>query len=129
MGRSPGENVIIRDGTAMLAHWFILDTLLLANQANRDGMHANALALTCQCVEAIGVVELGMCGHPDAEAALLKWEADELTAGKLRAWLQAHVWPRYGTGRWNEPWSTFMGSVMNSVYLAWPMRVSDTVTR
>src|SRR5690625_4137961 len=57
----------------MLAHWFILDTLLLANQANRDGMHANALALTRQCVEAISVVELGVCGHPDAEATLLKW--------------------------------------------------------
>ena len=91
-----------------LAHWFILDTLLLANQANRDGMHANALALTRQCVEAIGVVELGVCGHPDAEAMLLKWDADELTAGKLRAWLQAHVWTAYGSGLWNEPWSTFM---------------------
>lgn len=27
----------------MLAHWFILDTLLLANRANQEGMHANAL--------------------------------------------------------------------------------------
>lgn len=94
--------------TPRLAHWFILDTLLLANQANRDGMHANALALTRQCVEAIGVVELGVCGHPDAEAMLLKWDADELTAGALRAWLQAHVWTGYGSGLWDEPWSTFM---------------------
>lgn len=99
----------------MLAHWFILDTLLLANQANRDGMHANALALTRQCVEAISVVELGVCGHPDAEATLLKWEADELTAGKLRAWLQAHVWPRYGSGLWNEPWSTFMREFASAI--------------
>lgn len=30
----------------MLAHWFLLDTMTLAKQANRDGMHANALALT-----------------------------------------------------------------------------------
>lgn len=57
----------------MLAHWFVLDTLLLASQANRDGMHANALALTRQCVEAISITELGVCGHPDAEAILLKW--------------------------------------------------------
>lgn len=99
----------------MLAHWFILDTLLLANQANRDGMHANALALTRQCVEAIGVVELGVCGHPDAEATLLKWDADELTAGKLRAWLQTHVWPDYGPGLWNEPWSTFMREFAGAV--------------
>jgi hypothetical protein len=92
----------------MLAHWFVLDTLLLANQANRDGMHANALALTRQCVEAISVIELGVCGHPEAEAILLKWDSDDLTPGKLRAWLQANVWPEYGNGMWSEPWSTFM---------------------
>lgn len=105
---SANEMTLQVKSAPMLAHWFILDTLLLANQANRDGMHANALALTRQCVEAIGVIELGMCRHPDAEAVLLKWEADELTAGKLRAWLQTHVWPGYGSGLWNEPWSTFM---------------------
>lgn len=93
---------------AMLAHWFVLDTLLLANQANRDGMHANALALTRQCVEATGVIELGICGHPDAEAQLLKWDDDRLNPGKLRAWLQDNVWPSYGSGLWSEPWFTFM---------------------
>ncbi|WP_054678502.1 hypothetical protein [Microbacterium sp. No. 7] len=91
-----------------LAHWFVLDSLSLANQANREGMHANALALTRQCVEAISVIELGICGHPGAEATLLKWEADELPPGKLRAWLHANVWPQYGTGLWSEPWSIFM---------------------
>lgn len=93
---------------SMLAHWFTLDSLLLANQANRDGMHANALALTRQCLEAIGIIELGICGHPNAEATLLKWEADSLTPGKLRAWLQDNVWLQYGSGLWSEPWSTFM---------------------
>jgi hypothetical protein len=34
----------------MMAHWFLLDNLLLANRANKDGMHANALALTRQCL-------------------------------------------------------------------------------
>jgi hypothetical protein len=100
---------------SMLAHWFVLDTLLLANQANRDGMHANALALTRQCVEAISVIELGICGHPDAEAALLKWDADDLTPGKLRAWLQANLWSNYGSGLWNEPWSTFMREFADAV--------------
>lgn len=72
-------------------------------------MHANALSLTRQCVEAIGVIELGICGHPDAEAQLLKWNGDRLTPGKLRQWLQANVWPPYGSGLWTEPWFTFMG--------------------
>ena len=92
----------------MLAHWFLLDTLLLANQANRDGMHANALALTRQCVESIGVIELGICGHPEAETMLVAWDADQLTPGKLRAWLESNAWPRYGNGLWTEPWSAFM---------------------
>lgn len=92
----------------MLAHWFMLDSLLLANQANRDGMHANALSLTRQCLESLSIIELGLCGHSDAEAQLLKWDADSLTPGKLRAWLETNVWPQYGSGLWAEPWSTFM---------------------
>lgn len=99
----------------MMAHWFVLDTLLLANQANRDGMHANALALTRQCVEAIGIIEVGLCGHPDAEATLLNWDDDRLNPGKLRAWLQENVWPRYGSGLWTEPWSTFMREFSGAV--------------
>lgn len=99
----------------MLAHWFLLDTLLLANQANRDGMHANALALTRQCVESIGIIELGICGHPEAEAVLQRWDADNLTPGKLRTWLEANVWSRYGSGLWAEPWSTFMREFAGAV--------------
>ena len=92
----------------MLAYWFMHDALFLADVANRGGMHANALALTRQCIEAIGVVELGICGHTGAEAALKKWEEDRLEAGKLRAWLENNVWQGYGSGLWNEPWATFM---------------------
>lgn len=92
----------------MMAHWFLLDALLLANRANRDGMHANALAITRQCVEAIGIIELGVCGHPKAEAVLLKWDDDVLRPGDLRAWFESNVWPQYGVGMWTEPWSTFM---------------------
>ena len=90
------------------AHWFLLDSLLLANQANREGMHANALSLTRQCVEAMSVVELGLCGHKDAESTLHQWEKDDLTPGKLRAWLEANVWPAYGSGLWTESWASFM---------------------
>lgn len=99
----------------MLAHWFILDTLLLANQANREGMHANALALTRQCIEAISVIEVGVCNHPDAEAMLLKWEADRAAAGEMRKWLQANVWPSYGAGLWTEPWDVFMRELASAI--------------
>jgi hypothetical protein len=99
----------------MLAHWFLLDTMLFANTANRGGMHANALALTRQCVEAIGIIELGVCGHPEAEAMLTRWDCDDLPPGKLRAWLDRNVWPKYGAGLWTEPWSTFMREFAGAV--------------
>ncbi|EAO9145986.1 hypothetical protein E9961_09565 [Salmonella enterica] len=92
----------------MLAHWFMLDSLLLANRENKDGMHANALALTRQCVEAISIIELGVCGHPEAATVLLKWEKDKMTPGKLRKWLEENVWDKYGSGLWCEPWGIFM---------------------
>lgn len=99
----------------ILAHWFVLDSLLLANQANREGMHAHALALTRQCVEAIGVIELGICGHPGAESTLLRWEADRLSPGPLRAWLEANAWSAYGAGLWSETWSLFMREFANAI--------------
>ncbi|PLT18882.1 hypothetical protein [Ralstonia mannitolilytica] len=78
-------------------------------------MHANALALTRQCIEAISVVELGICKHPDAEAMLLKWDEDRATAGELRKWLQTNVWPNYGTGLWAEPWGVFMREFASAI--------------
>ncbi len=92
----------------MMAHWFLLDALLLANRANREGMHANALALTRQCIEAITIIELGVCKHVDAERLLLDWDRDRLRPGELRAWMEANVWPGYGSGLWREPWGVFM---------------------
>lgn len=112
---SANEMAIQVNHTPLLAHWFMLDTMLLANQANRAGMHANALALTRQCVEAISVIELGICGHPSVVSMLLKWEADELSPGKLRAWLEDNVWPQYGSGLWTEAWSVFMREFAGAV--------------
>lgn len=94
--------------TPMLAHWFLLDSMLLTNQANREGMHANALSLTRQCFEALSVIELGICDHNEAESTLLRWDTDSLSPGQLRAWLENHLWPNYGSGLWDEPWATFM---------------------
>jgi hypothetical protein len=98
-----------------LAHWFVLDSLYLANDANRAGMHANALALTRQCIEAFSVIELGICDHADAASMLQRWWDDEITSGQLRRWLSEQVWPRYGSGLWQEPWSDFMAKLASAV--------------
>lgn len=98
-----------------LAHWFVLDSLHLANEANRAGMHANALALTRQCIEAFSVIELGICAHPGAADMLHKWWDDTITAGQLRRWLSEQVWSQYGSGLWHEPWSDFMANLGSAV--------------
>jgi hypothetical protein len=99
----------------MLAHWFFLDSLFMSNQANRDGMHANALALMRQCVEAISIFEIGLCRHPDAVSILSKWEKDQASPGELRKWLSENVWPQYGTGLWNESWVAFMSQLARAI--------------
>jgi hypothetical protein len=99
----------------MQAHWFILDSLLLANQANHEGMHSNALALTRQCLEAISIIELGLSSHPEAANMLSKWEADKATPGELRKWLSDSVWPSYGSGLWTEPWKDFMAHFARAI--------------
>lgn len=99
----------------MQAHWFILDSLLLANQANREGMHANALSLTRQCLEAISVVEVGLCCHPEAPEILARWDSDQLTPGEVRRWLSENVWATYGCGLWIESWGDFMAKLARAV--------------
>ena len=101
----------------MQAHWFILDSLALANQANRDGMHANALALTRQCVEAMSIIELGLSGSTDGIAKLKQWEQqkDNASPGNLRKWLSENRWHLYGTGLWSEPWNDFMAMFAKAI--------------
>lgn len=97
------------------AHWFVLDSLFLANRANREGMHANALALTRQCLEAISVIELGIAPYNAASEVLARWEKDEISAGEVRKWLSTNAWPSYGSGLWSEPWSEFMTHLARAI--------------
>lgn len=97
------------------AHWFILDSLAIANKANRDGMHANALLTTRQCIEAMSIIELGLCSNAGAEAELRAWHENKRTPGQLRKWLSVNVWPTYGVGLWSEPWVDFMAQLSGAV--------------
>jgi hypothetical protein len=105
-----------------------------ASQANEEGMHANSLSITRQCLEAISVIELGLTQVPGAEQVLLRWEADKESAGSIREWLEAHIWPKYGHGLWAEPWSDFMGKLAKAIQpyahystklAQWQMRVRE----
>ncbi|MEM6458942.1 MAG: hypothetical protein AAF710_06080 [Planctomycetota bacterium] len=92
----------------LLSFWFFLDSIRLANQANRDGMHANALSLTRQCFEALIVIDLSICGHNEAEAIISRWDEDRINPGGLRKFLDENVWQAYGHGLWDETYAVFM---------------------
>lgn len=97
------------------AHWYLCDTLFLASEANKEGIHANALSLTRQCIEAISIIELGLCRHDQAEDILIKWSNQKISAGGIRKWLEDNVWQNYGTGLWSEPWNVFFAKLSKAV--------------
>ncbi len=97
------------------AFCFLVNSMLLANRANREGMHANALAITRQCLEAISVLELGLVQSAQATALLERWEARKVSTGEIRKWLEENVWKSYGTGLWSEKWAEFMGKLCKAI--------------
>jgi hypothetical protein len=97
------------------AFWFLANSMQLANRANREGMHANALSITRPCLEAISVIELGLAQSTDANRLLGRWEAEKTSAGELRRWLEDNVWAGYGTGLWSETWADFMGKLCKAI--------------
>jgi len=97
------------------AFWFFLDSALLANQANRDGMRANALVLTRQCLEAMAIIEVGLSTGNGAADTLQRWNEDRESPGSLRKWLSLNAWPSYGRGLWDEPWAQFMAKFAQAV--------------
>jgi hypothetical protein len=99
----------------MQAYWFYVTSLGVANDANRVGMHANALAMTRFCIECLSLIELGLCRETDRESILQRWKEGAATPGHLRKWLAQHTWPAYGSGLWTEPWSDFMAKLAGAV--------------
>ena len=97
------------------AFWFLVNTLRMANLANREGMHANALSITRQCLEAITVIEVGFHQSPDAIQLLERWNDEKVSAGEIRKWLEQNAWKSYGTGLWSEPWNEFMGKICKAI--------------
>lgn len=84
-------------------------------EVNRKGWHSVALCLVRQCVEAFSLVELGLSDAAPGRDLLRRWLNGQLTAGALRAGLESSLWPRYGTGLWDEPWADFAGNLARAV--------------
>ena len=87
----------------------------IASEANKAGIHANALSQTRYCIEALAIIELGMCRVNGREKVLEDWLKGKVTPGKIRQWLAKEAWPSYGTGLWSESWEDFIAKLAGVV--------------
>ncbi len=97
------------------AVYFFVHSMQIAYEANKAGVHANALSQTRYCVEALTIIELGICRKNGREAILEEWLDGKASPGKVRQWLAQNVWPSYGTGLWSESWEDFMTKLAKAV--------------
>lgn len=99
--------------TLALTH--LAHSLQTSIETNREGRHAVAISLLRHAVEALTIVELGLVDADFSYSLLEKWDSGKKSYGELRQALEQHVWPRYGSGLWDEPWSEFFARLAKSV--------------
>lgn len=97
------------------AYWFFVSSLTIAHDANRGGLHANALANTRLCIECLSIIEIGLCRAEERTEQLSKWKKGDASPGYLRKWLSQNVWSSYGKGLWDETWSEFSEKLARAV--------------
>jgi len=114
LGSTPKSNLDTKM-TPLLALYQINACLNTVVWANANGYHAVAMCLLRQCIEALTVFELGLQPAQYADAVLQQWRDGKITHGELRAKLEKDVWPKYGSGLWDEPWAEFFGNLARSV--------------
>jgi hypothetical protein len=84
-------------------------------ETNRKGRHAVAISLVRQCVESMTIVELGLQDTAFRDPLLEGWANETKSQGALRKALERQIWPRYGSGLWNETWGKFFGEFARAV--------------
>jgi hypothetical protein len=86
-----------------------------AGYANERGKHSAAMCLVRQWLEALTVAELGLQKPAFAGPLLHAWKMGKKSPGDLRKALEQSVWPSYGTGLWDEPWTEFHSNLARAV--------------
>jgi hypothetical protein len=87
----------------------------LSIDSNKRGWHSAAICLLRQCVEAVTVMDIGLQDTSYSEPLLLGWAEGRRSHGELRKRLEEDVWPSYGTGLWDEPWSKYFANLAKAV--------------
>lgn len=91
--------------------------LNLSIESNRKGQHAVAICLLRQCYESLSLIEVGLIRNTEQRSSLLSdWITGKKTAGALRKVLSESTWPSYGSGLWDESWTTLMGEFTQALH-------------
>ena len=85
-------------------------------EVNKSGMHAIAVSLVRQCLEALSVAEAGLQSEDLRDQLVRAWLDEKITAGGIRKRLEKEVWGDYGNGLWHETWSEFMSEFTQAVH-------------
>ena len=99
----------------LFALMHLAESLESSMSANERGAHSVAICLVRQSIEALTVVELGLLPETMGQTLLSKWESSKKGHGEIRATLESKVWPAYGSGLWDEPWSAYFGNLAKAV--------------
>ena len=100
---------------ATLAVFHLAASLDSSLDANEKGRHAVAISLTRHCIEALTLIDIGLQDEAFAVPLLQRWRDGKKTSGELRQELDNRIWPRYGNGLWDEPWSEFFSNLSKAV--------------
>lgn len=96
---------------------FHLDACLNAGiEANAALRPTVAMCLLRQCVESLTIIDVGLQPSAYRDFLLDEWHKGNKTTGALRKDLEREVWPRYGPGIWDEPWSEYFSNLAWAVH-------------
>lgn len=85
-------------------------------EVNKGGLHAIAVSLVRQCLEALSVVDAGLQPRELRHELIQAWLDEQASAGGIRKRLQAAAWFRYGDGLWGEGWPDLMSEFTAAVH-------------
>ena len=93
-----------------------LESVVVSRLANEAGIHAIAVGLLRHAVEALNIVAISICHHPDKISILQRWNDEKISQGEIRQILEKDVWPKAPLiGLWNQSWCEFWQSLGKAV--------------
>lgn len=99
-----------------LALYHLFACINTSIEANAKAQPSCSMSLIRQYVESLTIVDLGLQKSAYRDPVLDQWHAGRRTTGEIRKHLAQTVWPRYGTGLWDESWEDYFFNLAKAVH-------------